>query len=553
MKKLVLFVFSLFLIQAVWGQTNIGQHVKVIKPYTPTVSEAFKISILPKINDTIQVKAFFDYLLNPLQQETGLTLKSIKPSEISKEPLSHLNNAYVKVGGGNYLTPMAELYINNLRSQKSSIGLKLKHISSHGKIKFDDDKKIFAGYSDSDISLFTKQFFNNFSTLSGDFSVKNNNMYYYGYDINRTPDSLKFTERDSISRRIYLLAQGDIQMKSNHKTKGLLDYNFLIHYHYMHNSANNYEHNARFTMAMDKYFDNKIFGINGGFSYYNKADVIDTLSYAVVNIDPYFGFDLDKFNLRFGVNSYFDRNVSTNHFYPRFDVQIKIVDYIAVYFGFDGQLETNSFKKVSYENPYVIDNLDVKSSNKKINAFGGVRTSFGSPVSFSFQTSYSEIDDMYFFVNNPFILNPRQDEFNVVYDNVKLLKVHGELGLKRFESLSFAVKANYYQYTMFNEAEPWHKPEYDASFVVDYLLKERFLLNADFFMIGRRYAKTDDPVNNKVKLDAIYDVNLGCEFYITKMFSAFVDLNNILGSKYFAWNNYPVQGFNVLGGVKYSF
>ena len=142
---------------------------------------------------------------------------------------------------------------------------------------------------------------------------------------------------------------------------------------------------------------------------------------------------------------------------------------------------------------------------------------------------------------------------DIVYDDVKLLTVHAEVGLKKLESLSFALKGNYYQYTMLNEAEPWHKPEFDTSLEIEYLLKERFLLHADLFLIGKRYAKTDFPAGSTVQLDAITDINFGCEYYFTRMFSAFLNLNNVLGSKYFIWNNYPVQGFNFLGGIKYSF
>jgi len=553
MKKLTLIVIAFCLFQTITAQTNIGQAVRVVKPYKPTVSDAFKLSILPTIKDTIKLQAFFDYLLMPEQHPTGLSLKKIKASEISREPESSLNNSYLKLGGGNYNTPMAELYLNSLRSQRSSIGLKLKHISSYGKIKLDDGKKVYAGYGDNEISLYTKRFMNNYGTFSGDFGMVSNSIYSYGYDPLRTPDSLRFSARDSIPRKVFLLAKADIQIKSNNKDKGYLNYDFLLHYHYMHNSSNNQGHNASFKMDLDKYYSNKLFGINAGVKYFNKANLLDTLNFVIANINPFFGFDLEKFDLVFGANNYYDSKNAKYHFYPRVNATVKIVDVVAVYFGFDGGLISNEFKKVSFENPYVVDNLNVRTSNKRINAFGGVRTSFGSPLSFSFQTSYSEIDDMYFFVNDSLNIDPRQDRFNIVYDDVKFLKVHAEVGLRKLENLSFALQGNYYQYTMLNEAEPWHKPEFDASLEIEYLLKERVLLSADVFLIGKRYAKSDDPANSSVLLDAITDINLGCEYYFTKMFSAFLNINNILGSKYYIWNNYPVQGFNFLGGIKYSF
>ena len=45
------------------------------------------------------------------------------------------------------------------------------------------------------------------------------------------------------------------------------------------------------------------------------------------------------------------------------------------------------------------------------------------------------------------------------------------------------------------------------------------------------------------------DLSAGAEFKINKQFSAWLDFNNVLNSKYERWNNYPVYGFQVIGGI----
>jgi hypothetical protein len=49
------------------------------------------------------------------------------------------------------------------------------------------------------------------------------------------------------------------------------------------------------------------------------------------------------------------------------------------------------------------------------------------------------------------------------------------------------------------------------------------------------------------------DLSAGMEFKVNKMFSAWLDVNNILNNKYERWHNYEVYGLNVLGGVRISF
>jgi hypothetical protein len=45
------------------------------------------------------------------------------------------------------------------------------------------------------------------------------------------------------------------------------------------------------------------------------------------------------------------------------------------------------------------------------------------------------------------------------------------------------------------------------------------------------------------------DLSVGAEFKLNKQFSVWLDMNNILNSKYERWNNYPVYGFQVIGGI----
>ena len=49
------------------------------------------------------------------------------------------------------------------------------------------------------------------------------------------------------------------------------------------------------------------------------------------------------------------------------------------------------------------------------------------------------------------------------------------------------------------------------------------------------------------------DLSAGMEFKVNKMFSAWLDVNNLLNNKYERWHNYPVNGLSVVGGVKLNF
>ena len=50
-----------------------------------------------------------------------------------------------------------------------------------------------------------------------------------------------------------------------------------------------------------------------------------------------------------------------------------------------------------------------------------------------------------------------------------------------------------------------------------------------------------------------FDLNAGAEFRINKNFNVWLQMNNIMNNRYERWHQYEVFGFNILGGIVYSF
>jgi len=54
-------------------------------------------------------------------------------------------------------------------------------------------------------------------------------------------------------------------------------------------------------------------------------------------------------------------------------------------------------------------------------------------------------------------------------------------------------------------------------------------------------------------LDGFIDLNAGVDYTLTKQFTAFLSLTNILNKDYQRYYNYPVNGIQVMGGIMYKF
>jgi hypothetical protein len=82
------------------------------------------------------------------------------------------------------------------------------------------------------------------------------------------------------------------------------------------------------------------------------------------------------------------------------------------------------------------------------------------------------------------------------------------------------------------------------------LLKDLWLTSDLWSWDGPQFREKD---GSPEKGDAAFDLNAGAEFRITKNFNLWIQMNNIFNNKYERWNQYQVFGFNILGGITYSF
>ncbi len=556
MKYLVILLIPLFFISfKASSQNKLNQEVKVVKPYKPSISDAFKINELPKINDTIKITPSFSYSVKTKKLNSKFQLEPIKAARMLGEPLTKLYKSYLKLGFGNYITPLAEINISSLRAKNYSVGAYLKHFSTSGKIKNTDNKRVFAGNSDNLIQLYGKRIFKSNKILSGDMSFNSRKIYYYGYNTAKKYLSTVEipTKKKDIEYQRFNLFNINTDFKTDYIDSSHVNYDIKLNYRYFKTKDDINENNLSLTANVNYFRNNQFLGVDYKLDYFNTTGTNDTLNYLMVKFNPWIGAFGNKWRVIAGVNTYYNQADVKYYFYPRVSLHYNVIDYFLIpYFELDGKYQINNYQKIANENFYITNKLNVKPTNYQQHVVGGIRGNFSSKISFNFNASYSQINDDYFFVNDTSYLF--ENKFNVVYDNVKVTKFLTEISYKQSQKLNLLLKAEFFNYVMDKEIEPWHKPKFKISFTSHYVLQNKIIVNTDIYAISSRYAKTYDSSNNIVKkeLAGIFDANLGLEYRYTKILSAFINFNNIGAVKYYQWNNYPLHKFNVLLGFTYS-
>jgi hypothetical protein len=530
------------------AQDEINKEIVVVKPYEPSLSDAFKINVLPTVSDSISIRPEFSYSIEPKKFETAFHVRPISPANLVGAPLKKLYKSYLKIGIGNYLIPLGEFRINSLRSKKGQWGLSLRHYSINGKIKLDNDQKVSPGYFENAGNLYGKRIFNK-AYLSGELKGNWDGTHFYGY---HTSLDTSLNEEDVKQR--YLKLDGRLKMGSIHKDSAHVNYTWTLDYKHTNDRYNNNEHAFLLNADVNRRFrSGNTFGLVLSGNYYRTSLSIDSINNTVVSAKPWIGKTTADFTYRAGVELLADvrGDDAAPHVYPDAYLQIGVVRGILVpYLGVDGKLQVNNYRSVIEENMYITPGLKVSNTSHNLRGYVGLKGSLSKAVSYDISASYSMISKMPFYVNDTTSL--LGNTFSVAYDDLRLTRIRGELLIQQSDRLGFLLLGGYDQYDLDKLEKPWHKPEITASFATMYNLRNKILLDASVNYMGQRFAPGTALDNEMLTLKGFVDLNLGIEYRYTKLLSAFLHLNNILGTRQYFWNQYPAIGFNVMAGFTYA-
>ncbi len=548
MKRLGILILFLAIAPMLNAQEELEKEVQVVKPYDPSVSDAFKINYLPVIIDTIKYIPTFQYALQPKPVPVKYDIIPIRAAKMVGEPLTKLYGNYLKVGVGSKTLPLIEYYHNNLRNDLYSYGGYFKQHSSFAKVKLNDDSKSFAGFNHTHAGVYGKRFFKN-SILDLNLSGGGDTYYAYGYDT----DIDTSMNKDDI-RKNYTHIDVQAEYYSNYTDSVHVNYEAGLYYSYFEDGLDNHENSFAFKGNLNRYFDSDMVGMDFGFTHIDGSGILDSLDNTIIKLNPWIGKFGKTWRVKAGISAYGNimGDKSETYYYPHGRLEYDIVDhYFIPYAGVDGKMEVNSYRNNVGFNPYILQGTRGPNTDHKLILYAGLKGNLSSSTFYNFQAKYAIIEHMPFAVNAYASTDSAANQFVFLYDEVELKHYFGELSHSVSEDFVIHAKGNWYSYKMKDLQEAFHRPQYDLSLMLRYDLRDKIVMRADAFLLGNQfYPKADGTIG---ELDPFIDLNLLIEYRYSKILSAFVHLNNILGTNNYRWNNYPQYGFHFTFGVSYAF
>ena len=550
-KVIIMLLLSIVINKVSFAQPGvIDNTVVVVAAYEPTISDAYKITFNPTMKDTVFETPKLSYGIESNSINTSITLDPIKAAKVVGEPVTKLYKNLIEAGFGNYTTPYFELFANSTRSKTDAFGAHIKYLSSTSSIK----DYTSSDYSDLNMEVYGNKYLKK-STLDGEVFFSRDALNYYGYDHNDA--ALSNSIKDTKQR--YALIGLNTSYYSNYVDSNSLDYKLTLGYSNLSDFYKSSENNVKLGLDVDqnlklfKLANRQAIGLKADLDYYNNSTAGTTANTALVKLQPFVSAHLNEYMLYAGLSVNFVTGTESKlYIYPVIEGSLAVIPKVLkVFAGIKGEVTRNSFKSLSDENPYIETNTPLGYANNKFEFYGGVHTSLTKTIDFTARLSTKSIDGFPLFVNDTNTGNT--NKFTVVYDNITVFNINSEIQWRTSEKVTLLAVANWNQYST-NQIEAWHRPTLDAKFSVYYNISNKIITHLDIFAFDKMYARTfNKGVAEASTINGMVDFNMGIEYRINKIFSAFVNLNNFGTTQYYNFYNYPTQRFNMLAGLTYAF
>ncbi len=580
MKKLIISIIVLSAFQVGFSQKkdeNIGSEVvNIVKPYTPTISDAFKIKQTPAVEqEVVEPKIPIKFQIFSFPVASTFIPSKGKAAEVDKEILEKGFSNYFSIGAGNYGTANAEVFLTHQLNKTDYVGGLLQHLSSQGGIGgVILDNNFYTNALDATYGSRNRKF-----SWNADLGIKNQGINWYGLsnyslfdaavvnniDVKQQYNTIAVSGKINLKDSFFKLAS--LQFKRFSDAFGSAENRFFVKPNFDFEVA---DHKVKTDFVIDYVggnFERRLMAMNSAYNY----------SSFNLGFSPSILYQQDDLSVEIGAKVFYamskidQENNNKIFFYPKVKASYKLVgDILLAYAGAEGNLKQNSYADLVDENPFVSPTLFIAPTNNKYDLYVGLKGKLANAVAFNVKTSYLNQDNRALFAANYFdVLSTNTNgyafgnSFNVVYDDLKTWTVFGELKADFTKNIAFGINGTFNTFTTNTQNEAWNLPKLQVSSFVDVEINEKWYAGAKLFFVGER--QDIDSIQNEsmfssfnsgiktVTLDSYFDLNAHVGYKFSKRLNFFLKGNNLANQQYNRWANFPVQSLQILGGASYKF
>lgn len=575
MKKIYLALALVSVIGPAQAQNDGGYNESVVVKgsYRPTIEQQNKLTFPAVISDSLgRLEHEFSYSISPSRLKALYEPSRIKAARIIGEPATKLYNNYLRLGFGNYWTPLADLYWSSTRDKKKTYGIRVNHLSSWDKLPDYGPNH----FGNTGVTLFGKYIVADKLQLSSDISYEHDHNLYYGFT-DSTLQAVMGVPRDSISikdyRASYNVATWNFGLRNLQLDPNKLGYSFNAHLadlwgiwgenefnanlsgdiHYGFNIKDKYKGIAYLHLEWDHYNNITPDGSNMPLGYSAGLFTPDTSVADILKVNPYVDFIFRGLQFRTGLTLVADKYSGLMtpkiKIYPDVTVTKKLMkDRLVLSLAATGGFEAVSLNSIRKINPFISPDFATHFGMSHYDFIGHARWTISKKLEANAEVSYSLRDDITFMLDPSYDLN---NVYQVVGDNLDRLMVGGDIAFVNDEMIKLRAGGHFYHYTFtdLGAVTPvwsmYYRPVWDALLAADVNYNDKWL----FHLEGQLLGKMDSDGG---ELPMRYGIAAEVEYRHNRALSFFLRMDNLAFQRYWYWANYPSQRGLFIAGLTYT-
>jgi len=596
MKPFFLTTFALSCVLSLQAQNSvkrdsiINRELMLEKEYTPTIHDAAKLNQLPELREPQAPKSQVEFSNYTVPYNVQSALTPLGPHAYLGQMNYSKYRGYLTAGLSSLIDFDGDVGYQILNTDKDWLNVFFSHRSSGCNVSYLQDVSFLGETGKQRFKINDNwgglNFMHDFEWIKflADVKYTGSSFNYYGLSIPRYTDP--------------------VDQPNNYFDKNTNQNDGLLEAHVGVVSENideiNYKINAGYTSFTQKY-GNQLFdkggkesrfliggdvnakitptigiGLSGLITTYSYSDKTfkllndSTTNYWTYSLNPYLNWENGNMNLTLGV---------------KMDVELggrgKIMLSPAIRFDYhqdyqwmfyllaEGGRKDNSQYNLFYENRYVDPLIRVMDSRSPLDLTAGVKFTPVPAFTIDLFGGYKITQDEHFFysnIGNKIILDDNLPMLSgnwitPVYEDANTFKAGADLKYAFQNSFELGIKGTYYHWAISGDKytadatlhEAWNKPDFELNLNAAYRIPE-IPLRFDLSYIGAYGRKATDPSLSRLfSMNDVNDLSLKGTYSFTPWFSIYLSLNNLLFSKYDLCWGYPVQDFNIMGGLSILF
>jgi len=533
---------------------SLSEEIVVTTAYKPVLADAVKIRRNPDLEDKVPFKAPLAYTPLDKKLDQDSEIKRLDAQKRPAEQDSVLLNNYIKAGVGSMKTLFGEAYFGNGRDQALQVGGFLKHLSQSGSWDKQTESK-------DEVGVFIKSI-NSENTISGRINYKRRGVYFYGH-----PDSIPLTFTPQ--KQYFNDISGEVELAKNFKdVENDFTYSVKLNGYSFGNAFKARESNIVLSGFVNQTIKQFYTGLGASVDLANPKDSAYNLNNSILRLNPYIKFQGTNYKIDAGVTIAKEFGDYDRFFvFPAAKLEYQVIPkYVRLFVEAKGDVNRASIHDFANVNPYINQNIKLQNSVDQLDISAGLKGTLAPGLSFKAAVFRNSVKDMALFVSTQTVQGYK---FDVIYDKgrSRVSGFNGELDFKATEDVNIFGRVEFKDYKMATEAQAWNLPKFLLTAGTAIRINNKVSITGSLLIRGTAYDRPfgivpgplGTPSPNTIlllqnrEIASFADLNGGVEYRVTPVITVFAQANNILNSGYQNWVYYPNYGFNIFGGVGFSF